>query len=200
MTTAAILAYTAALLLAVATPGPAMLAVISASVVRGARPGIVMGLGVAAADVLLAVTALLGITALMATFAFAATVIKVVGGAYLIWLGIKMWRQAGRADLPEVGGQDGALRAGFVLGISNPKAILFHASLMPLFFDLSRLALGRAAVVALIVAAINVIVMSLYAILADRAGGWVRTPARMSVAQRAGGASMVGIGGAVMAR
>jgi threonine/homoserine/homoserine lactone efflux protein len=79
MTAASLLAYALALVLAVATPGPAMVALIARSVARGARAGLRMALGIAVADVVLGALTLLGLAALLASYAWLLIVLKYAG-------------------------------------------------------------------------------------------------------------------------
>src|SRR5688500_9453045 len=88
----AFVAYCLALLLAVATPGPAMFAVITTGVSRGTFSALIVGLGVALSDVVLVGIALAGLVAIAQSFSWFFTVIKYAGAAYLIFLGYRMWR------------------------------------------------------------------------------------------------------------
>lgn len=203
MTEATLLAYAAALLLAVATPGPAMLAVVTTGVTGGARPAAALGLGVAVGDVLLTGLALLGLVALAAAFGWVFAVLKYAGAAYLIWLGIKMWRAAPAAIDVGAAKSEHSLRAfalGCALALSNPKAILFHASLMPLLLDMRTLTASQGILVLCVVFGVNLIVMSVYAVLSGRSSRWFRTPGRQRLMNRIGGGAMVGLGGVLAAR
>lgn len=200
MTDGSLLAYALALMLAVATPGPAMLAVTGRGLARGSRPALLMAFGVALADVILGALALLGLAALMAGFSWVISIVKYAGAAFLVWLGIRMWR----APLqPSSGASPGGRRDllhGMAVALGNPKAILFHASLMPLLIDLRRLDLLSAATILAIVFFANLSVMSAYALLGGRNSGWFRTPARLRWLNWLGGGSMVGAGTIVAAR
>ena len=199
MSSASLIAYAVALILAVATPGPAMIAVISKGVAQGTRPALTAASGVAVADVLLGALALGGLAAILALFGWVLVVIKFAAAAYLVWLGIKMWRA-----LPQIGTTTntggGDFAAGLAVALGNPKAILFHASLMPLIIDLHVLDWSSAATILLIIFTVNLTVMSGYAVLAGRGGRWLRTPARLKWMNRAAGGSMVGAGVAIAAR
>jgi threonine/homoserine/homoserine lactone efflux protein len=92
MTAASLFAYAIALMLAVATPGPAMIALIGRSVARGSGAGLRMALGIALADVSLGSLALVGLAALLKTEAWMLDVLKYGAAAYLVWLGVRMWR------------------------------------------------------------------------------------------------------------
>jgi threonine/homoserine/homoserine lactone efflux protein len=199
MTAASLVGYALALVLAVATPGPAMIALVARSLARGAGPGLRMAFGIALADVLLGTLALLGLAALLATYAWAVTMLKYAAAAYLLWLGVRMWRSSpiqSQAAAPAAGGD---VAAGLAVGLSNPKAMLFHASLMPLIVDLRELDARSAAIILAIIFFANFGVMSAYAVLAGRGSGWFRTPARARWLNILGGGSMIGAGAIVAA-
>ncbi len=199
MNAASLAAYAAALLLAVATPGPAMFTVVSTGVSRGIRPATAIALGIAVGDVVLGGMALIGLIALVATFGWVFAVIKYAGAAYLIWLGVKLWRSTSHLanDRPSVEGSLRGFGLGLAVAVGNPKAILFHASLMPLLLDLTRLTMPAAITVLGIIFAINLAVMTGYAALSSGASRWFRTPARLRWLNRVSGGAFVGTGVAI---
>lgn len=203
MTLAAFLAYALAHFLAAVTPGPSMFAVLSTALSRRARAGVMVGLGVAVGDCLLVTLALLGLAALAMAFGWAFAIVKYAGAAYLIWLGVKMWRAAPQLA-QEAPASEGGSRLSFLLGLAialgNPKAILFHASLMPLILDMHALSITDALIIMATVFLINVAVMSSYAAMAGGASRWLRTPSRLRVVNRVAGATMIGAGAAIAAR
>lgn len=200
MTTASLLAYAAALTIAVATPGPAMLAVIGRGLSGSARPALSMAIGVAVADLFLGTLALLGLAALMAAFSWLFAVVKYAGAAYLVWLGIRMFRAPVRLDAASGSDSKRDFLLGMAIALSNPKAILFHASLMPLIIDLRLIDVESALSILTIILIVNLVIMSAYALLAGRGSDWFRTPRRMRWLNRLGGGSMVGAGAIVAVR
>ncbi|MER9652037.1 LysE family translocator [Mesorhizobium sp. M0152] len=203
MTLTAFLAYCAAITLAAATPGPAMFAVITNGVSRGFLRAFMAGVGVAAGDAVLVTLALLGLVALAQTFEWIFLLLKYAGAAYLIFLGVRMWRaaaiQANDLQAPQAG-----LSRSFLLGASialgNPKAILFHASIMPLILNLDTMTFADGLLVVLVVISVNILTMGIYAALAGRASGWFRTPRRMRLMNRFAGSAMIGTGALIAAR
>jgi len=203
MTLTAFLAYCAAITLAAATPGPAMFAVITNGVSRGFIRAFMAGIGVAAGDAVLVTLALLGLVALAQTFEWVFHLLKYAGAAYLVFLGIRMWRaavgQSAESQTPRA-----KLSRSFFLGASialgNPKAILFHASIMPLILNLNTLTFADGLLVVVVVISVNILTMSLYAALAGRAAGWFRTPRRMRLMNRFAGGAMIGTGALIAAR
>ena len=203
MTPTAFLAYCAAITLAAATPGPAMFAVITNGVSRGFLRAFVAGVGVAAGDAVLVTLALLGLVALAQTFEWVFLLLKYAGATYLVFLGIRMWRAAAtQSDEPRA--SQARLSRSFFLGASialgNPKAILFHASIMPLILNLNTMTLADGLLVVAVVISVNILTMGIYAALAGRASGWFRTPRRMRLMNRFAGGAMIGTGALIAAR
>jgi threonine/homoserine/homoserine lactone efflux protein len=203
MTLTAFLAYCAAITLAAATPGPAMFAVISNGVSRGFLRAFMAGVGVAAGDAVLVTLALLGLVALAQTFEWVFLLLKYAGAAYLVFLGIRMWRAAATQS-NEAQATQARLSRSFFLGASialgNPKAILFHASIMPLILNLNTMTLADGLLVVVVVISVNILTMGVYAALAGRASGWFRTPRRMRLMNRFAGSAMIGTGALIAAR
>ncbi|MDX8447326.1 LysE family translocator [Mesorhizobium captivum] len=203
MTLTAFLAYCGAITLAAATPGPAMFTVITNGISRGFVRALMAGVGVAAGDAVLVALALLGLVALAQTFEWVFLALKYAGAAYLVFFGIRMWRSAaaheGGARMTEAG-----LSRSFFLGASialgNPKAILFHASIMPLILDLNAMTFADGVLVVMVVIGVNIVTMGTYAALAGRASGWFRTPRRMRLMNRFAGGAMIGTGALIVAR
>jgi threonine/homoserine/homoserine lactone efflux protein len=203
MTPTAFLAYCAAVTLAAATPGPAMFTVITNGVSRGFLRAFIAGVGVAAGDAVLVTLALLGLVALAQTFEWIFLLLKYAGAAYLIFLGVKMWRaSATRSNESQTA--EARLSRSFFLGASialgNPKAILFHASIMPLILNLDTMTFLDGLLVVAVVISVNIVTMGTYAALAGRASGWFRTPKRMRLMNRFAGSAMIGTGALIAAR
>jgi threonine/homoserine/homoserine lactone efflux protein len=203
MTLTAFVAYCIAITLAAATPGPAMFTVITNGVARGFVRAFMAGLGVAAGDAVLVTLALLGLVALAQTFEWVFLALKYAGAAYLVFLGIRMWRSAA-AQSVGLQAEQARLSRSFFLGASialgNPKAILFHASIMPLILDLNTMTFADGLLVIAVVISVNIVIMGAYAALAGRASGWFRTPRRMRLMNRFAGGAMIGTGALIAAR
>ncbi len=138
MTLVALTTYCLALLLAVATPGPAMFAVVTTGVSRGTFSALAVGLGIALSDVALVSIALAGLVAIAQSYSWLFAVIKYAGASYLVFLGYRMWRAGSRYDAGMIVQRVSAARQfgmGAMIAFGNPKAILFHASLMPLILN-----------------------------------------------------------------
>lgn len=133
-----LLAYTA-FLLAIASPGPNILAVIGTSMGVGRGSGIALALGVASGSFTWALLTVFGLSALLATYAWALLGIKVFGGAYLLWLAYKTFKSAAsRHDIEAkelAGGRRtpfGYFRRGYIIQMTNPKAALAWIAIISL--------------------------------------------------------------------
>jgi threonine/homoserine/homoserine lactone efflux protein len=122
-----------------ASPGPDNLMVLGIGVSRGRRQGIAFGLGCALGCLSHTLLAVVGVSALVAASPLALTALKVVGGAYLVWLGVKSLRSQGQLAVDAGAAETGAagLRALFAQGLLanaiNPKVILFFLAFLPQF-------------------------------------------------------------------
>jgi threonine/homoserine/homoserine lactone efflux protein len=198
MTTALLLAYSLAILLAVSTPGPSGLSVASAGVTRGTAAASQVALGVALADIALVTIAMAGLAAIVQTHEQLLIAIKFAGAGYLAWSGYRLWRAAREPRSEQTQSSHAAsLLMGFSVAIGNPKAILFHASLMPTFFELTSLTLMQGSLVIAIVFCANILGMGGYVLagryLQSRVSG--RGGAAMN---RVSALAMMGAGAAVL--
>lgn len=203
MTLFSLLAYAGAVFAAAASPGPSMLAVITTGVSRGAASAIALGIGIGLGDLVLVGLALMGLAAVAHTVEWIFLVLKYAGAAYLIWLGFKMWRSSpqpmGGVERP----QSKAARSvalGAAVGLGNPKAILFHASIMPLILDVKALTVLDGVIVLGVVFCINVGIMTFYSLAAGRSARWFSTSGRMRWMNRVAGSAMIGTGALIASR
>ena len=199
-------AFLVASILFIQVPGPSLLFTIGRALTVGRREALLSvvgnGLGVTTQVLLVAV----GLGAVVAASVTAYTVIKVAGAAYVIYLGIQAIRhrrEAREALENHVSATRGhALRIGFVVGVTNPKTILFFVAFLPQFVDSRAGHVGvQMAVLGLVFGALAICSDSVWALLAARAREWfARKPARLEKLGTAGGAMMVGLGATMLAR
>lgn len=142
LTTPQVLAFLAAALVLTASPGPDNLMVLGMGMSRGRRAGIAFGLGCALGCLSHTLLAAIGVSALVAASPVAFTVLKVAGGAYLVWMGVQAWRHAGAVRVGGEAGDAAPLRQLFVKGLIanaiNPKVVLFFLSFLPQFVVASQ--------------------------------------------------------------
>jgi threonine/homoserine/homoserine lactone efflux protein len=134
----ALLAFVAASLVLAITPGPGVLYIVTRTLSQGRRAGFASVAGVALGNLGNAVGATLGLAALFAVSSLAFTIVKWVGAAYLLYLGLKALRSAAvtpGAPQPPRAGTAQIFRDGFVVALLNPKTALFFAAFLPQFMD-----------------------------------------------------------------
>lgn len=196
-----------AFLVAMATPGPGVAAVVSRSMAFGVRRNLSFIAGMILGDLTLLAMAIAGLAALAAAFESLFQVLRFAAAGYLVYLGVRMWRDRGKGiDLPAP--QSGERRrdtvrgfvGGLLLTLSNPKTILFYMALLPAFVDLTRLGLGDALIIAGLVAVILFAVMLAYAVASAQARRLFRSPRAITVLNRTTGGMMIGAGVAVATR
>ena len=125
--------------LAIISPGPNVLIVTQTSMSRSRREGVATALGIAVGAALWSGSVALGLSMVFAHFAWLYGGLKLLGGAYLIYLGIRLWIGAGQA-LPVLEsrratshGDWPAFRIGLITNLTNPKAAIFYASVFSAF-------------------------------------------------------------------
>ncbi|MEV4572701.1 LysE family translocator [Nonomuraea jabiensis] len=131
-------AFCAATLVLLVVPGPAVLYIVTRSVSQGRAAGVVSVLGVHTGSLVHIAAAALGLSALLAASATAFTIVKYVGVAYLLWLGVRklMQREEGEQALElRVQSKRRLFWEGFVVNVLNPKTALFFLTFLPLFTD-----------------------------------------------------------------
>ena len=111
------------------SPGPALVVTIKTAVTRGQGAGVRLSLGLATAVTLWAMASLLGLSLLFSVAPYLQTAFRFIGAAYLIWLGISMWRHA-NAPLPTAAAHTNAnsFRLGFITDLANPKALAYFTA------------------------------------------------------------------------
>jgi RhtB (resistance to homoserine/threonine) family protein len=136
-----LLAFAGIVLVAAMAPGPDFAIVVRQSVASGVRSGMAAAIGVGAGVFVWAVSAAIGVAALLAASALAFTIVKVVGAAYLLYLGVRALRAAMRPDgepdddpsAPATRTAWRSFRQGLITNVLNPKAAAFFVALMPQF-------------------------------------------------------------------
>ena len=193
------LAFLAAALVIAVSPGPG--AVLSMS--TGLRYGYAAALraiaGLQIALLLQLCVVALGLGAVLATSEAAFAVVKFAGAAYLIWLGVQTWRSP-----PEpIGGDGEGLRVqsrrqlyaqGILVNLTNPKAIVFIAALVPQFIVPDQPQWPQFAIIGATMVAVDTMVMSCYALLATRFRPLLRNPRLLRLQNRIFGGLFVGAG------
>lgn len=160
------------------TPGPAVLYIIARSMDQGRRAGLVSVAAIEVGNFMHVIAATLGLSALLLSSALAFSIVKYLGAAYLVYLGLrKIFR---REAVPAGGnGHPQSLRRTFSQGVLvaalNPKTALFFVAFLPQFVDPSQGAVAwQMVVLGCIFVLLAVISDSMYALLAGTVGRWLR--------------------------
>jgi len=169
------LAFVAASAVLLVIPGPTILTVVSYSISHGRRANLPLVAAVALGDSTALVVSLLGLGALLATSAFWFTVVKWVGGSYLLWLGIKMLRagvSSTEVAAPAAPRSRWRLFANtYIVTALNPKGIVFFVAFLPQFISPSA-EVGRQlwilAVTFVVMATLNATLYAVFAASARR--------------------------------
>jgi len=159
------------------TPGPNSLLALTHGALYGARRTLFTIVGGVFGFSALIALAMFGLTALLQTSASVLTVLKWMGGAYLVWLGIQLWRSpALHLEVSERAARLsnlGMFRQGLLSAIANPKVLLFYGAFLPQFIDPQRGLLLQFVVMAATFASVECVVEYLLARLAFRIRPWL---------------------------
>ncbi|MBB3975362.1 threonine/homoserine/homoserine lactone efflux protein [Rhizobium azooxidifex] len=194
------LAFAAASAIMLAIPGPTILLVISYALGHGRKTTGATVAGVALGDFTAMTASMLGLGALLATSAVIFTVLKWVGAAYLVWLGIKLWRAPVVSSGDPVDGaahKERPLRIfahAYVVTALNPKSIVFFVAFLPQFLDLSRPVLPQMVIFEITFLVLATLNATTYALMASAARGTIRKPAVQRAVNRVGGSLLIGAG------
>ena len=195
-------AFAAASAILLMIPGPTVLLVVSYALGQGWRTALPMALGVALGDFTAMTLSMLGVGALLAASVAVFTALKIVGAAYLVYLGIKLFRAGGtlraepRADsVPSLK----MIAHAWLVTALNPKSITFFVAFLPQFLDrhspfMTQMVVFEATFLAL--AFLNALG---YAVAASRARAVVRNERAIRIFNRTGGTLLVGAGIATVA-
>lgn len=144
MTFSALAAYSLALLVAAAIPGPGITALVARALGAGMVEGVGMALGLILGDMVFLTAVVLGLAVLAHAFSEVFTVIKILGAIYLAWIAYKIWT-AGILSSEIGAAPKRSFAQSFVSGLfvtlGNPKAMLFYVALVPTIIDLESIGL-----------------------------------------------------------
>jgi threonine/homoserine/homoserine lactone efflux protein len=188
-------------------PGPSVMFVVGRALSLGRRAALVTVAGNAAGFYVQVVLVALGLGAIVERSAAVFTAIKLIGAVYLVWVGVQaiVRRRANAAmSMTDTGGDDvvGApghrslFVDGFVVGVANPKTIVFFAAILPQFVQTGGAPAGvQMLALGVIFAVIALASDSVWGLAAGTARTWfARSPQRLEVVGAAGGVAIVGLG------
>jgi threonine/homoserine/homoserine lactone efflux protein len=181
------------------TPGPAVLFIVARSIEQGRAAGLVSVLGIHLGTIVHIFAAAIGLSALLVSSAFAFSIVKYFGAAYLIWIGIRtfMAKDAdGEAPLVPAEPLRRVFRDGFLVNLFNPKTAIFFLAFLPQFVDPSRGALHwQIMILGLTFMGLGIMSDGMFALAAGVAGNLLRRNRRFLCFQRwFAGCSFIGLG------
>ncbi|CND87689.1 Putative translocator [Mycobacterium tuberculosis] len=179
--------FTATTIVALVTPGPDMLFVLGCGVRGGARAGLLATVGVIAGDALYVAAAAAGLAVVLTAFPVVFTAVRIVGAAYLVYLGVQMIRNRRNGQIVDrvAGGMSGrrAFLNGVVSSMANPQTFAFMVAFLPQFIDSAAGPIWlQFAVLGGILIVLEFLADGTVGVLAGRIGGWLR--ARQAVRRR----------------
>ncbi len=172
MSMLSVLGLAAAMFLLAVTPGPGVFATVARALSSGVAHASVVIVGIVTGDLIFLLLAVFGLSAVADLLGGLFYFVKYVGGAYLIWLGLRIW-----FSKPVKQGLTGKCEpswlenfaGGLLITIGNPKVILFYLGFLPTFVDLHSLSSTDIWLIATVVSGVLAAVLSAYALAAGRA-------------------------------
>lgn len=198
MTPEAWFAFALASVVLVAIPGPTVTLVVSYGLSEGRRAAWATVAGVALGDLVAMTLSLAGLGTVLAASAALFTALKWAGAAYLIYLGVCLWRSEPSAldAMPAPARVSGRRMFGhaFVVTALNPKSIVFFIAFLPQFISPAAPLLPQMIALGATFLALATVNAAVYALLADRIRGAIKAPSVMRAVNRLGGGALIGAG------
>ncbi|EGQ7651820.1 LysE family translocator [Vibrio parahaemolyticus] len=191
--------YTLAILVLTASPGPSSLLCLSKGVSSGFRLALTTALGSLSAITIILTLSFTGLGVVIASSEFVFNIIKWCGAAYLIWLGIQAFRSKqndfAKSDSAQVSTSHvSAYTSGFIVGSSNPKAIIFFTALFPQFIDSTASLLTQYAIFAGTFVVFELSWLTFYALLGVKTSNWLFEAGRAKLFNRLTGGVFISAG------
>jgi threonine/homoserine/homoserine lactone efflux protein len=205
LSTDRLLAFAVTAFVVIVIPGPSVLFVVGRALASGRRVAVLTVVGNALGEYVQVLAVAVGVGALAEQSVAAFTALKLVGGAYLVYLGVKTFRHrrslaAALAAPVRSGSGRRSFFEGFTVGATNPKTVVFLAAILPQFVN--RAAGDVAAqilVLGLVFAAIALVSDSIWALAAGGFRAWfARSPRRLELVGGAGGLAIVAVGAGLL--
>jgi threonine/homoserine/homoserine lactone efflux protein len=178
----------------IVTPGPVVTLVIATGATEGVRAALLTVLGTTLGNALLIGAVAFGLSFVLASSALLFDVIRFAGVAYLVWLGIGLWRNAGRSLPPAPAGRGVHAARGFLVALSNPKTAAFFTAFLPQFVDPALPAEFQLAAMCAAFVLIAAVLDSSWGIAAGLGRAWFVKPSRTTLLGRLSGAVLIGGG------
>jgi homoserine/homoserine lactone efflux protein len=175
------------------TPGPIVTLVISTGATRGVRAALVTVAGTSSGNALLLAAIALGLSWVLGHAVYLFELLRWLGVAYLLWLGVRAWRSAVRPPPPPAGNQVHFWR-GLLVALSNPKTLAFFTAFLPQFVDPARPAGPQLAVMCTVTVLLAAISDSCWAVASGLGRDWFMKPVRARLLTRVSAIALIGGG------
>lgn len=177
----------------VLVPGPIVTLVISTAATKGTRAALTTVAGTSSGNAVLVTAIAFGLSWVLAHALYLFELLRWLGAAYLIWLGLKTWRSADQRATPLQRNSIHFWR-GFLVAVTNPKGIAFFTAFLPQFVD-PRLPAGpQLSLMCIVAVVLGAFSDSCWAILSGLGRAWFMKPARAKLLGRASGLTLIGGG------
>jgi homoserine/homoserine lactone efflux protein len=188
-------AYLLACVVFTLVPGPTVTLIVANSLTHGTRAGLANVAGTQAGLAVFVGVLLIGLASVIETMGVWFDWIRFLGAAYLIWIGIRMWRSSGKLDDPgrTPKPRGGFFLQGFLVLMANPKALLWFGAFIPQFVDPNGNYVGQIVLLSLTAMAVALVSDGAYAVLTGRAGALL-SRSRVRLVSRLSGGFLIGGG------
>lgn len=188
------------MLVLAAMPSASVALVVTRSATLGVTNGLAVSAGIVLGDLVFITLAVFGLSMVAETMGSLFVIIKVLGGMYLLWLGFSLLTVKGSGNITTSKNNSKSslltsFIAGFLLTLGDVKAILFYASLFPVFIDLSAVDVPEILTIVLITIFSVGGVKALYAIFSNKVASYTRDTKIEAVTRKTAGSLMIGAGG-----
>ncbi len=187
MTLAALLAYSGALFIAAAIPGPGVTAIVARALGSGFRETFFMGLGLVLGDTIYLTAVILGLAVVAQAFSEVFIVIKIAGALYLGYIAWKLWTAgllAADISARKPNGAGMSFLSGLLVTLGNPKAMLFYIALVPTLIDIDHIGIREYAMLIAATVIVPLIALVPYMLLASRARAFLKKPKALRILNR----------------
>ena len=182
-------------------PGPIVSLTVSNSLRHGSKTGFLTTVGATAGSAVLLTAGALGMAWALQLLSDWFSLLRIIGAGYLIYLGIRQWREAARGledfKADKHPGRKVIIH-GFIVAITNPKTILFYAAFFPQFIDMSQPTGPQLVLMSITFLCVAITIDGMYAFLAGRLRPWLQGGNRGRLRNRITGTLLIGTGIALL--
>jgi homoserine/homoserine lactone efflux protein len=187
------LAYIAACFVIAIVPGPTVTVIVANSLAHGARAGLLNVAGTQLGLALMMAVLVVGLSSVIAAMAWAFEIVRWVGAAYLVWIGLKLLTSDPAAAEKASAPRGGFFLQGFLVLMANPKALLWFGAFIPQFVDPKGDYVAQIVLLGVTAMAVALVSDGAYAVATGKAGSFL-SQNRVKIVSRASGACLIGGG------